>query len=273
MHFLRNPTILPQAISVAFHAETLQNCTMRAWHIFALGTIVVVAGVLLPFYHASLAACGAIVIVGVVAFGFIVHPRRSVFYLRTTISRRDSEGNTHVEHDQIAVKVELTRLWILFIPTFLAVAFLSLTWAQGTTLKFNLLDALAGNSLALALFWRIGIAVLLVLNAILSAWISERWTLRDATACSARSISIKARGITYAFTDERGEFYGGEAVVVSWPSPAQVATIVVYRTSKPDLNKIAAGCLFHRFVIIGHGLTDLDRETVQGRLRAAQITT
>ena len=246
---------------------------MRAWHIFAFGTFVVLAGVLLPFYHASLAACGALVIVGVVAFGFIVHPRRSVFYLRTTISRQDLEGNTHVEHDQIAVRVELTRLWILFVPTFLAVAFLSLTWAQGTTLKFNLLDAMEGNSLALALFWRIGIGVLLLLNAILSAWISERWTLRDATACSARSLSIKAGRVSYAFTGEGGEFYGGEALVIAWPRPAQVATIIVYRTFEPDLNKIAAGCLFHRFVIIGHGLTDLDRETVRGQLRAAQITT
>jgi len=245
---------------------------MRAWHVFALGTFVVLAAVLLPFYHASLAACGAIVIVGVVAFGFVVHPRRSVFYLKTTTSRNDHEGNVHIEHDRIAVRVELTRLWILFVPTFLAVAFLSLTWAQGATLKFNLLDALADNSFALALFWRVGIGLLIVLNAILSAWISERWTLRDAHACSARSMSIKAGRVSYAFTDERGEFYGGETLVVARPRPAQVATIVVYNVLQPELNKIAVGCLFHRFVVIGHGLTDLDQDTVQGQLSAAQTT-
>jgi hypothetical protein len=41
-----------------------------------------------------------------------------------------------------------------------------------------------------------------------------------------------------------------------------LARIVFYRTSRPQLNKIATACLFHRPVIVGRGLTDLDAATV-----------
>ncbi len=245
---------------------------MRAWQIFAIGTLVVIAAVLMPLYHASLAACGALVIVGVVAFGFLLHPRKDVFYLRTTTVSRDSQGRHCVEHGRIAVRVELTRLWILFLPTVLAVIFLVLTWAEDVHLNFDFLNAMATNSLFLVLSWRLGIALLIGLNAILSAWISERWTLRDADLCSARSLTMKAGRVFYAFTDEHGEFYGGEALVVAISYPAQLARLVIYRTTQPDTNKIALGCLFHRFVIIGHGLTDLDEETVR-MLTAVQATT
>ncbi len=245
---------------------------MRPWQIFAIGTLVVIAAVFMPLYHASLAACGALVIVGVVAFGFLLHPRKDVFYLRTTTFSKDSLGHPCVEHGRIAVQVELTRLWILFVPTVLAVIFLVLTWAQDMHLNFNLIEALARHNLLLALFWRLGIAGLIGLNAILSTWISERWTLRDASACSARSLSIKAGRVFYAFADDQGEFYGGDAFMVAASYPADLARLVFYRPTQPDTNKIAMGCLFHRFVIVGHGLTDLDAETVQV-LRAAPTTT
>jgi hypothetical protein len=36
----------------------------------------------------------------------------------------DADLAVAIEHDQIVVRVELSRLWLLFIPTFAAVAFL-----------------------------------------------------------------------------------------------------------------------------------------------------
>jgi hypothetical protein len=36
----------------------------------------------------------------------------------------DADRNQALEQDFLAVKVELARLWLLFVPTFLAVAFL-----------------------------------------------------------------------------------------------------------------------------------------------------
>lgn len=41
-------------------------------------------------------------------------------------------------HDRVAVRVELARLWLLFVPTFGALAFLLITFANGTTWKFSL---------------------------------------------------------------------------------------------------------------------------------------
>jgi hypothetical protein len=40
-----------------------------------------------------------------------------------------------------------------------------------------------------------------------------------------------------------------------------LASIVFHNSQKPELNKIAMGFLFHRFVILGRGVTDLDKQT------------
>lgn len=44
-------------------------------------------------------------------------------------------------------------------------------------------------------------------------------------------------------------------------APKELATIVFYDPSKPARNRIATGLLFHRPVVIGRGVTDLDAET------------
>lgn len=97
---------------------------------------------------------------------------------------------------------------------------------------------------------------------LLSTWISERWVLRDAEACSANYVSIMAGRLLYSFKDRMGEYYGGEAFPFALVRSSKLARIVFYRASKPQLNKIASGCLFHRLVIIGRGITDLDEATV-----------
>lgn len=99
----------------------------------------------------------------------------------------DSDYALAVEHDRIAIKVELVRLWLLFVPTFAAIALLITTSAKGTTWDFSLLDR----------FWEVSwypvflmLRVFLVLVVgLLSTWVTERWVLRDAEACSADSVS------------------------------------------------------------------------------------
>lgn len=243
---------------------------MRARHIFILGTIVLIAALLLPIYQAMLAACGAVIIVGVVAFGFLLRPRREVLYLRTSTPGEHVDGLT-IERGRVAVRVELTRLWILFVPTFLALAFLVATSARDSTWKFDLFDVIGVHGAVALVFSRIGVTVLLIVVGLLSEWISERWMLRDAAACSARSLSIKNGWVSYSFVDDAGEFYGGHALVTA-KYPAQLANIVLYNVNTPALNRIATTCMFHRLVIIGHGLAELDHDNVQARLPLIQST-
>jgi hypothetical protein len=79
-------------------------------------------------------------VVALVGIGFWLQPRTDVFYIRTTVWRLDPDHNPLCEHEQLAVKVELARLWLLFVPTALAVAFLVVTAAHGTLWRVSLLD-------------------------------------------------------------------------------------------------------------------------------------
>ena len=65
-----------------------------------------------------------------------------MFYVRTTVRLCDADGNLALEHDYLAVKVELARLWLLFLPTFLAVGFLVVSSAGGILWKFSLLNTI-----------------------------------------------------------------------------------------------------------------------------------
>ena len=241
---------------------------MKAWQIFAVGVAVLVAALLLPSYEPLLAGLAAVVMVVVVALGFLLRPRKDTFYLRTTLIVSEPDYALAVEHDRIAIKVELVRLWLLFLPTFGAIAFLVVTSAKGTTWDFSLLDR----------FWEMSwypviliIRVFLVLVVgLLSTWVSERWVLRDAEACTADSVSMKTGVLLYSFKDQSGGYYGGEGFPFALVRSPKLARIVLYRPSNPQLNKIAMACLFHRPVIIGRGITDLDEASVAARSIDAQ---
>jgi hypothetical protein len=113
---------------------------MKAWQIFAVGVVVLVAALLLRSYEPMLAGLAAIAMVAIVVLGFLFRPRKEMFYLRTTVVVSEPDHLLAVEHDRIAVRVELVRLWLLFLPTFAAVAFLIVTSAKGNTWQFRLLD-------------------------------------------------------------------------------------------------------------------------------------
>jgi hypothetical protein len=88
--------------------------------------------------------------------------------------------------------------------------------------------------------------------------------MRNAEARSARSFSFSnsASGriarVSYLFMGDHGQYYGGDCLYFGLVHPSEIATIVFHNVRSPELNKIAMGFLFHRLIILGHGVTDLD---------------
>ena len=239
--------------------------------------LVVIAAVLLfTPYEAWLEGALALAIVGTVVVGFSMPPRKEIFYVRTSIQIADRNRNPALEHDFLAVKVELARLWLLFLPTFLAVAFLVFFAAGGPT-KFSYTNWIFSSPYTLIAmqFWHfpplIGLFLLL-------AWVGERRVMRDAEACSARSYHIShARSgrfgrVSYLFMGEHGEYYGGDCMWFGLVQTDELATIVFHNVRKPELNKIAMGFLFHRLIVLGRGVTDLDAQTVAAQTVLAETT-
>jgi hypothetical protein len=239
--------------------------------------VVILAGVLLftPF-EAFLEGALAFVMVAAVVVGFLMYPRREVFYVRTTVRLLGRERNQTLEHDFVAVKVDLARLWLLFVPTFLAVAFLIFFAAGGPT-KLSVLNWFFLSAYAHIAFVVCQYPPLLVL-ILLSACIGERRVMRDAEACSARSFSLslarvpRIGRVAYLFMGEHGEYYGGECQYFGLVHTHELATIVFHDVRKPELNRIAMGFLFHRLTILGRGVTDLDKQTIAAQAVLAETT-
>ena len=230
--------------------------------------VVILAGVLLSSrYEPFVEAFVAFLIIAAAVTGFLMQPRREVFYVRTAVRLIDADGNQALEKDFLAVRVELARLWLLFLPTLLAVACL-VFFAAGGPAKFSFMNWIfvSGSPFIVAL-WCVEYASLFVL-ILLSAWVSERRVMRDAQACSARSFSISHEHrrwlgrVAYLFMGEHGEYYGGYSWYFGRVRPRELATIVFHNARRPEINKIAMGFLFHRVVILGRGIKDLDEETV-----------
>jgi len=242
-----------------------------------LVAVVLLAGVLLfSPYEAFLEGFIALVIVAAVVVGFLMCPRREVFYVRTTIALILPDRNRALEHDLLAVRVELTRLWLLFVPTFLAVAFLVFFAAGGPT-KFSSLNWIFSSRFAFVATTVCLYPPILVL-VLLSAWIGERRVMRDAEACSARSFTFSHSSsgrivrVSYLFMGEHGEYYAGECLYFGLVQPDELRTIVFHNVRTPELNKIAMGFLFHRLVALGRGVTDLDNQTASAQRTLAETT-
>jgi hypothetical protein len=98
-------------------------------------------------YEGILETILALLLFVAVVLGFLLHPRSDVFYVRTAVPLKDADGNQMLEHDLLAVKVELVRLWVLFIPTVMALAFLVISAADGVLWKFSLLNMIFSTSM------------------------------------------------------------------------------------------------------------------------------
>lgn len=239
--------------------------------------VVILAGVLLfTPYEAVLEGVTAFVMVTAVIAGFLMRPSKEVFYVRTAVPLIDADRNRFLEHDFLAVKVEVVRLWLLFVPTGLAVASLVFFAARGP-MDFSFLNWLFSSRyapIALVILQYPPILVLLLT----AAWIDERWVMRNVEACSARSFSIsqahvgRAGRVSYQFRGEHGEYYGGDCfgLYLGLVRPNELATIVFYNVRKPELNKIAMAFLFHRLTILGRGVTDLDTQRADVRTVLAE---
>jgi hypothetical protein len=241
-----------------------------------LGAFVLAMVLLFGPYEAFFEGFMAFLIVTAVIVGFLMFPRTEVFYVRTTVRLIRPDRNRPLEHDLLAVRVEPARLWLLFVPTFLAVASLVFFAASGPT-KFSSLNWIFSSRFAF-----IGTALciyppLLVL-VLVTAWIGERRVMRHADACSARSFTFShsASGrivrVSYLFMGEHSEYYAGECRYFGLVHPRELETIVFHNVKTPELNKIAMGFLFHRLVILGRGVTDLDEQTVATQRVLAETT-
>jgi hypothetical protein len=244
-----------------------------------LVVVVILAGVLLfTPYEAVLEGVIASVMVTAVVAGFLMHPRKEVFYVRTTVPLIDTDRNRFLEHDFLAVKVELVRLWLLFVPTVLAVASL-VFFATGGPMEFSFLNWLFSSRyapIAIVILQYPPVWVLLLT----AAWFDERRVLRDAEACSATSFSVsqaqvgRTGRVSYQFRGEHGEYFGGDCfcLYLGLVRPNELARIIFYNTRKPELNKIAMAFLFHRLIILGRGVTDLDNQRADVQTALAETT-
>lgn len=242
-----------------------------------IAAVVVLAGVLLfSPYEAFLEGFVALLIVVAVVVGFLMYPRREVFYVRTAVRLDRPDRNWASEHDFVAVKVELARLWLLFVPTLLSVAFL-VFFAAGGPAKFSSLNWIFSSqfaSVALVLCQYPPVLVLIFL----SAWIGERRVMRNAEACTARSFTFSESGsgrigrVSYLFMGEHGEYYAGDCLYFHRVCPGELGTIVFHNVRTPELNKIAMTFLFHRLIVLGRGVTDLDQQTAVAKSALAETT-
>jgi hypothetical protein len=244
---------------------------MKTWQVFLLGVAALIVVLFLPVYERALAGIGAFLIVAAVVAGFVAHPRRDVYHIKTTTWVATPDDLSR-EHDCIAVRVEVARFWLLFIPTFLAVSFLVVAATQGLLWNFSLIDRFADGA-SYVLFFRV---LLVVIWGVISTWVSERWILHNAdAACSANSVSFRESRVSYSFIDQAGEYYGGEGIAFGLLRPMRpksLASLVFYNQTKPQQNKIAIECLFHRLTIVGRGLTDLDEATVAAHLPSIAVS-
>ncbi len=226
-----------------------------------LGFLLLVALLLFTPYEAPVEAGSAIAIVAAVIVGFALHPRKDVYYVRTAIRARDRRAQPVQEQDFLAVRVELTRLWLLFIPTMIAVGLLVFSAARGRFGEYSALNRIFSNGFVEPVFQALSYAPFAVV-LLLWIWISERWVLRDAEVCSAREYKLDGRAITYQFFGERGEYYGGWGTNHGLNRAAELRSIVFYNPRQWQRNRIALGLMFHRIVVLGRGVTELDAATV-----------
>lgn len=242
---------------------------MKPWQFLPIGIVALLAVLLLPFYEGYIAGAAAVLIVAAVFVGFCFQPQQNFYRVHTKAKRVAIGGGKVREHDLLAVKVELSRLWLLFIPTISSVCFLVVTAARGTTWNFGLLERLNSTGMYNYLFLRATGTILFITFGLLSAWLSERWVLRDVIATYAISASVQNGRLGYVFLNKEGSYYGGSTFPFGTAEPA-VAKIVFYCEKNPERNKIAGGFLFHRVIVLGRGLTDLDFEATETHLQKAR---
>jgi hypothetical protein len=123
-----------------------------------LFVVALVAGVsLFTPYEAFVEVSVALAIFLAVVVGFLIHPRRDIYYVRTSVRLIDPDRRETLEHDFLAVRVELVRLWLLFVPTSLSVAVFVFFAASGPA-KFSYLNCFFFLTLCVLRFFALSVS-------------------------------------------------------------------------------------------------------------------
>jgi hypothetical protein len=242
---------------------------MSSWQILVIGVV----GVAVLFIVLGWVAFGGLIVAGLmlaaVVTGFCFRPDRDAWRVSlTTYSFREGAGFTvdvDASKDVIAFRGFIVRLWLLFVPTCIAVAWLVIVSALGIwgPVDFHF-DALSSSYwVFMALRF-----VIAAIAAILSTWLYERWLLNRADACQIKRGSARPSssglGFSYYFTVD-GEYYGGHDMPMSARRESrQLAQIVLYRRTNPDQSRRVPAFIFHQFDIVGRGVEDLENARAKG---------
>ena len=82
-------------------------------------------------YYPMLVALYALAIIIAIVAGFLLRPLKDIVLVRPNLSFSSPVPSRSVKHDQVALRVEITRLWLLFLPTFAALAFFVVASVNG----------------------------------------------------------------------------------------------------------------------------------------------
>src|SRR5579863_742050 len=86
-----------------------------------------------------------------------------------------------------------------------------------------------------------------------------------------RFISQKAVGRDIRISGRARELVWRRCMDFHLVPPSELSRIVFYNPQDPDTNKIAMAFLFHRLVVLGRGVTDLNVQTVEAQEALAEI--
>src|ERR1700693_5109447 len=73
--------------------------------VLIIGVFILAAVLLTTPYESILEGVLALVLLAAVVLGFLLHPRREVYYVRTTVGLSGPDQSPALEHDYLAVKV------------------------------------------------------------------------------------------------------------------------------------------------------------------------
>jgi hypothetical protein len=244
-----------------------------AWQILVIGFLGLYVWLLQTIFAPYVPALIAAAMVAAVVVGFCFHPDRDSWTVwiseyRLVEGADDLDLDLLSTKDVLSFRVNLRRLWLLFIPTLCAVAFLVLRAARGRW-HIEILDGLIVMFPFFGVMW-FGLATVWFL---LSGWVFERWLLRRADACEGE---IHTNG-TYHFVVNE-EYFGGRDLRIgrftlggyASSGGALLSGVVLFRRKDPRHNRRIPSFIFHRFDIVGRGIEDLERARQRGeRLQAA----
>lgn len=240
---------------------------MKTWQILVFGSIAIAGIFLLMGFWVFGGVVIAMLMVAAVIFGFMLQPDRDSWRVIAKSYRvregRDSELDLYAAEDLLTFRADITRLWLLFIPTVIAVSGLVVATARGNWAGVEP-EPLEPSYWT---FW-IGRFFVTAVAGILGTWVFERWLLRRADACHVRGGNVSRISEKPAFSYYfvvNGDYYGGSSfpIAPNRKSP-ELNGIVMYRRDDPDQSRLIPAFLFHQFDVVARGIEDLENARAEG---------